>query len=206
MSKTDHDRALALAGIFQATALVRDIAHTGQLDPKDFETCLASLFKLDAQSCEDVYEGVASLKTGLVLINEQLRNPSDMAITRYVITLLTLERKLARRPELLQNIRTGIESIAAKLQYFPLTHETIIANLADLYSNTISTLSPRIIVNGEHAHLTNPENANRIRALLLAGLRSAVLWRQKGGSRWTLLLRRQALLREAQTMLASLEG
>lgn len=205
MPKTDHDRALALAGVFQATALVRDIAHTGQMDWHDFETCLTSLFKLDAASSEDVYGGIVSLKTGLRLVSAQLRNPSDMVITRYVITLLTLERKLAKRPELLQKIREGIESTAVKLQYFPLTHENIIANLADLYSATISTLSPRVIVNGEHVHLTNPENANRIRALLLAGLRSAVLWRQNGGGRLTLLLRRQSLLRETQTMLASLE-
>ncbi|MCB1807912.1 MAG: DUF489 family protein, partial [Candidatus Competibacteraceae bacterium] len=53
-------------------------------------------------------------------------------------------------------------------------------------------------------HLNRPDNANRIRTLLLAGLRSAVLWRQKGGGRLTLLLRRKALLAQAQAMLDSL--
>jgi high frequency lysogenization protein len=46
-------------------------------------------------------------------------------------------------------------------------------------------LSPRIMVNGDPAHLNNPENANRIRALLLAGIRAAMLWRQSGGGRLT---------------------
>lgn len=206
MPKTDQDRVLALAGIFQATALVRDIAHTGQMDMNDFEICLASLFKIDAASTEEVYGGITSLTTGLRLLAGQLRNPSDMAITRYVITLLTLERKLVRRPELLQKIREGIEATAIKLEHFSLTHENIVASLAEIYSATISPLSPRVIVNGEHVHLTNPANAERIRALLLAGIRSAVLWRQNGGGRLTLLLRRQALLREAQSMLGSVES
>ena len=66
---------------------------------------------------------------------------------------------------------------------------------------TISTITPRIMVSGNPAHLNNPENANRIRALLLAGIRGAMLWRQSGGGRWTLLLRRNVLLRETRMLL-----
>ena len=58
------------------------------------------------------------------------------------------------------------------------------------------------MVNGSQVHLNNPENANRIRALLLAGIRAAILWRQSGGSRWKLLVQRNALLREARSLLA----
>ena len=40
-----------------------------------------------------------------------------------------------------------------------------------------------------------------IRAVLLAALRSAVLWRQLGGSPWDFLLRRGELARAANALL-----
>jgi high frequency lysogenization protein len=77
-----------------------------------------------------------------------------------------------------------------------------LANLAGCYSETISTLSPRIVVLGEHGHLSNPDVANTVRALLLAAIRSAVLWRQCGGNRLQLLFGRRKLIAEAQRLLS----
>jgi high frequency lysogenization protein len=62
------------------------------------------------------------------------------------------------------------------------------------------------MVNGEHVHLTRKENADRIRALLLAGLRAAVLWRQSGGGRLLMLLRYKKLIAEAQRLLRRIKG
>jgi high frequency lysogenization protein len=205
MPQTDHDRTIALAGLFQATHLVREIAHSGRLDAEDFETCIASVFKTDAASSEDVYDGLAKLRTGLRLLAEHLLKPSDVEITRYSVALLALERKLGKQPRVMGEIGEGLRTVADKLQFFPLTHDNIIAGLADLYASTISNLSPRIMVHGAQIHLAKPENANRIRALLLAGIRAARLWRQSGGNRLGLILRRKPLLLEAQRALASLE-
>ena len=204
MPQTDHDRAIALAALFQAAGLVRDIAHKGQADPDAFAACLASLLKIDADNSEAVYGDMAKLLPGLRLLCEHLRYPKDMEITRYIINLLVLERRLARQPALLQTIRAGIEASIDKLNYLPLTHDTLIADFAQLYSATVSTLSPRIMVNGNPVYLTHPDNQNCIRALLLAGIRAAVLWRQSGGGRLALLFRRKALLKEAQRLLAAL--
>ena len=44
---------------------------------------------------------------------------------------------------------------------------------------------------GDPNVLQREENAARVRALLLAGIRSAVLWRQTGGRRWQLIFRRR---------------
>lgn len=41
-----------------------------------------------------------------------------------------------------------------------------------------------------------------IRALLLSAIRSAVLWRQMGGSQWDFLLRRGEMKRAARDLLA----
>ncbi|MFO1433180.1 MAG: high frequency lysogenization protein HflD [Candidatus Competibacteraceae bacterium] len=214
MSRTDHDQVIALAALLQASSLVRSIATTGQMDCGAFAACLGSLLKIDADSSEAVYGGMANLHLGLRLLCDHLQYPRDMEITRYVINLLVLERKLAKRPELLQKIRTGIESNLARLQQVAGTDPALPADLteldrlaadfAELYTTTVSTLAPRILVNGKPLYLTNPANQSRIRALLLAGIRAAVLWRQKGGGRLTLLFRRTALLAEGRRLLARL--
>ncbi len=205
MPKTDRDRVIALAGVMQAANLVRNIARNGQLEANDFAVCMTSLLQVDAPSTVDVYGGIDRLLTGLHLLEQQLHNPQDMELTRYVITLVRLERKLSRHDDLLALIGAGIQEVTQNLAHFPVTHSNAIARFADLYLKTISTLSPRIMVSGVQAHLNNPENANRIRALLLAGIRSARLWRQCGGSRWGLLLRRNVLLRETRLLLAQAE-
>ena len=51
--------------------------------------------------------------------------------------------------------------------------------------------------------LQNPRNAERIRALLLAGIRSATLWRQLGGNRWQLFFSRRKILKDAYALLRS---
>ncbi|NJN48294.1 MAG: lysogenization regulator HflD, partial [Candidatus Competibacteraceae bacterium] len=136
MPNTDHDRVIALAGLFLATTLVRDIARNGRADSDDFATCLESLLKIDAASSEDVYGSVSRLRSGLRLLKRHLSNPKDMEITRYVVALLVLERKLARHSAMLQRIREGIEATVEKLSYFPLGHENIIAGLAEIYAAT----------------------------------------------------------------------
>ena len=214
MSRTDHDRVIALAALLQASSLVRAIATSGQMDPGAFAVCLISLLRIDADSSEAVYGGMANLRLGLRLLCEHLQYPRDMEITRYVINLLVLERKLARRPDLLRKIRAGIESSLARLKQVAGADptlavdftelDTLAADFAELYTATISTLAPRILVNGKPLYLTNPTNQSRIRALLLAGIRAAVLWRQKGGGRLTLLFRRTALLAEGRRLLAML--
>lgn len=203
MPQTDQERVLALAALFQATSLVRNIAHQGQAEPEACYVCLASLLQIDPQNNAQVYGGPASLRPGLRSLCEQLQRPRDMEITRYIINLLMLERKLARRPDLVRQIRAGIEASIARLEHFSVVDEAMIADFAQLYTATISALTPRIMVQGNPLFLSNPDNQNRIRALLLAGIRAAILWRNSGGGRLTLLFRRNALLREGQRLLAA---
>ena len=49
--------------------------------------------------------------------------------------------------------------------------------------------------------MQQPEVANRVRTLLLAGIRSATLWRQVGGHRWQLLFQRKKLLDATRAVL-----
>ena len=98
---------------------------------------------------------------------------------------------------MIQQIAQGIEGARAKLVHFPKLHPNLLAHLADIYSQTVSQLQPRIMVKGEPNYLQNPDNQNRIRSLLLAGIRAAWLWRQVGGSRWRIVFGRNKLLEAA---------
>lgn len=211
MSHNVTDRTIALAAMFQATRLVAQIANTGNADEQALSTCLQSLLRIDAASTEAVYDDVANLRIGLQTLIEQLGGnaepsqdgqPKDLFITKYVAGVMVLERRLMKDAEMLQTISSGIERVQNQVEHFSLTHENVIAGLAHLYSQTISTMKPRIMVHGEHVYIGNTTNANKIRALLLAAIRAAVLWRQCGGSRWQLFFQRRAVLDEARRLLA----
>ena len=204
MERTDYNRALALAAIFQAASLVKDLAWRGHCDEHEFEILIGSLFAFDVEAPQDIYRGEANLRTGLERIEVQLKSggkPPDMEITRYAIGLIFLERKLQARPDMLEALGDGLKAAERQVEYFNMTHDSVIARLADVYQESISKLGPRIIVQGEQTHLSNPNVAARIRAALLAGIRAAVLWRQAGGSRWKLLLGRNRLIHEARDLL-----
>jgi len=191
------DRIIALAGIFQAAQLVHEIAKHAQADSDDVLTCLNSIVNDDPDSTIGVYGDLEKIRTGLICLNEQLglqEGKREVEITRYVMGMLFLERKLAKTPALMRAVGEGIEGAKRQLQHYPIDHENVIANLAGVYGDTLSTLSFRIMVSGEPANLANPALANKIRALLLAGIRSAVLWRQTGGRRWQLLFQRSKIV------------
>jgi high frequency lysogenization protein len=107
-------------------------------------------------------------------------------------------------------IRRGIEAAREQMKFFEASengetvHPRLVEKLAELYTQTISTLTPRIMVNGEHGHLSNPLIAAKVRAALFAGIRSAFLWHQLGGSRWQLLFSRKKIAGEAANILENL--
>jgi high frequency lysogenization protein len=192
-----EDRTLALAGIFQSAELVRQIARQGLIDQAPFESSIKSVLKLDAASTEEVYEGPRGIKMGLQILGKQLEpgGNRNMEIIHYVFGLIMLERKLRKREDLLETIREGIKVAIEQTKTKPVTHPDIIAQLAQLYSQTLSTFDYRLQVSGEPRYLDNQQNADKIRALLLTGIRSTVLWRQKGGNRWQFLFSRGKILR-----------
>ncbi|MGD8999522.1 MAG: high frequency lysogenization protein HflD [Granulosicoccaceae bacterium] len=207
MSKTITDKVIAFAGILQATHCVKDIARTGRTDNDALRASIESLFVIDAEKTEDVYGGLHGLRYGIgqgaklfASDNKQI----DMESMQYTIAAIQLERKLARQPQMLAQIADGIERARQQAAVFTTTHENVIANLAGLYSDTISTLKPRILVNGDPTWLNDTQNVQKIRALLLAALRSAVLWRQSGGTRLQLLFSRKKYLAEFQRLFNSL--
>jgi len=199
-----EDKVLALAGIFQAAELVYQIARHGRCDEQDLTASVGSILKLDAATTPEIYDGIAGVRTGLRVFLRELGGDTrtrQLEVLRYALGVVILEKRLRKRPDMLRVIRQGVERATLQAEHFSLTHPNVLANLAGLYSDTLSTFSYRIQVLGEPSHLQNPNNVNKVRTLLLAGVRSAVLWRQKGGKRWQLLLSRRTLLQTAETLL-----
>jgi len=203
MNYSQEDKTIALAGVFQAAQLVRDIAWQGKSNQIALESSLESLLNFDTPDVVSVFGNITGVIQGLRTIENQLDNSTkkrDTEVTRYAITLIHLQRKLEKDPEMLDTISQRLEDVKSHLNYFDLSHSNTIAKIAEIYKTTISTMQPKIIVEGEQAYLSNNDNADKIRALLLAGIRAAVLWRQTGGSRLHLLFSRKKYLTSAQSL------
>lgn len=199
---TFTNQTIALAGVAQATALVHQLATTGTADPAALRASISSLLKIDSSSVTDIFGGLSGVKLGLEQFQQQISGDvTHSESARYAAALVFLEQQLAEQPKILNTIHIGIQKAQAQADYFDLLHENVLANLGDLYYNTISTLQPRIMVNGDELYLSRPDTVNKIRALLLAGIRATLLWRQCGGARWKFLFYRKKLENEAKFLL-----
>lgn len=213
MSYTDQDRTLALAGVFQAAHLAQELARRGRADTHAYGASLYSILCLEAEATAAVYGGVRGLAAGLALVRDKLAGPpsaGDLEFARYVLGMMQLAARLQPQVHMQEQIKRGIERARAQSGDFAPdgdgAPETAIETLADLYTQTISTLQPRILVNGEHSYLTDTAIVNRVRTALFAGIRAAFLWHQVGGRRWQLIFRRAALVRAARKLLEDIDA
>ncbi|OBW91053.1 high frequency lysogenization protein HflD [Gallibacterium salpingitidis] len=201
--------ALALAGVCQSAKLVQQLAHQGSTSDQDLLVTLESLVVTQPQQTLDVYGGnLANIKLGLATLLEQLNGkhgPLDLELSRYWLSLLALEGKLNSNSDKKKQLVDRIQYLPTQLEFHDsLIDSSMLAILAGIYVDIISPLGAKIQVKGLPLYLQQPEIQNRIRACLLAGIRSAVLWRQVGGSKWKLLFFRSRLIQAAQQLYSSL--
>lgn len=200
-----QEQLVALGAVFQAAVLADKLARTGQISEAALGCMLGSLLVRDPKNTLEVYGGDdLNLRDGYrALLSALERDPASLQRDplRYALSLLGLERQLAKREDMLDLIGKRLDQIEQQVQHFGLTHENVVAASGSLYQDTLSTFRQRIQVQGDMRHLQQASNAAKIRAMLLAGIRSARLWRQLGGHRWQLLFSRGKLLKELQPML-----
>lgn len=188
-------RVLALAGMAQALKQVRRIAETGQADAAVLSTALDSVFRIDAASPVDVYGGRDAVVPGLMLLRDYFGNQgSDPVLPKLGLAVVQLERRFMQDAGVSGEVHHGILEIRPKAEQMGHTHPEVLAALGALYADTVSHLRPKVMVQGNPHYLGQANVVAEIRAVLLASLRSAVLWRQMGGSLWDFLLRRQQML------------
>ncbi|PLW66866.1 high frequency lysogenization protein HflD [Pseudohalioglobus lutimaris] len=198
-----EQQTLALAGVAQAARLVDQVSRTGTYPIEFLESSIHSLFEFEADDAAAIFGGVAGVKLGLnnlsaMLANRQGEETRDMV--RYVFNLLYLERKFAASEEMMAVVHSRLQHASFKAEHFAGHVNDVCHSVSGIYQDTLSKLRFRIKVSGSAQHLQDRQNADIIRAVLLAGLRSAFLWRQLGGRRWKLILQRKHLLQTAQNL------
>lgn len=198
MMDRDAEQTLALAAIAQSAFLVHQLSHHGLAAQDKFATLVKSLFVTHPKTAEEVYGTSAKLQLGLQVLAELLDGSSSIfshsEVLRYQMSLLFLEYKLARTPQLMNEVSKGLDRINILYPDADLAENPqAIRDISRLYLNTLSTLSFRIKVRGDMNHLKNDHIASKVRVTLFAGVRAAVLWRQVGGKRWHLLFKRKQI-------------
>ena len=198
-----EQQTIALAGVAQAARLVDQISKTGSYPLEFLTPSIHSLFQFEADSVEEIFGGVAGVKLGLNNLNSLLASrqaDENRDLARYVFAMLYLERKFATDPAMMSVVHTRLEHASFRAEHFANNVNDLCHSVSGIYQDTLSKLRFRIKVTGSAQHLQNSNNADVIRALLLAGIRSAFLWRQLGGRRWKLLWQRKQLLRTSQQL------
>ncbi|MCK8540627.1 high frequency lysogenization protein HflD [Yersinia ruckeri] len=206
MAKNYYDITLALAGICQSARLVQQLAHEGQCDNSVLYTSLNSVLLTNPDSTLAVFGGeekrlTMGLETLQVVLNAN-RQGSSAELTRYVLSLMVLERKLNAKKSAMNMLGERISQLDRQLAHFDLESETMMSALASIYVDVISPLGPRIQVTGNPTMLQSTLVQAKVRAALLAGIRATVLWQQVGGSRLQLMFSRNRLFKQAQSILA----
>lgn len=221
-----QNRALALAGVFQATQITHMTALGGRQQMGEsgqfyFEQLIkASLNIRPTQSNSphtlDFFHQLSDLSLGLKAFENCLIQPFSptpksklpkFANTKlpmsYAMALLHLEKKVYQNPEYVKIIEQSQQKILKQLSFFDhnYAHPSIIANLAQTYVDTAGSIHPRIMVRGHAEAFKDPAHTNRIRAALFTGLQMTHLWRQVGGSSWNFMFfGKRKLVRDIQDL------
>jgi high frequency lysogenization protein len=220
-----QNRALALAGVFQATQLTHMTALTGRQSIGDngnfyFEQLIKASLNIRPslnKNCQtlDFFNQLSDISLGLKTLEHSITQPfsttpksklpkfsSTKLPMSYAMTLLQLEKKVYSNPKFVEIIEQSQQKILRQLSFFDnnYLHPSIIANLAQTYIETAGQINPRIMVRGNAEAFKDSAHTNRIRASLFTGLQLAHLWRQLGGSSWGLIFSKKKLLQDIQNL------
>ncbi|MFP1721361.1 high frequency lysogenization protein HflD [Lonsdalea quercina] len=207
MAKNYYDITLALAGICQSACLVQQLATTGTCPQAALQTSLNSVLVTDAASTLEIFgNDENNLKLGVETLLRILGSSSREKIgadqSRYTFSLMALERRLNKNGNALSELGNRVDQLGRQLEHYELLSDPMINVLAGIYVDVISPLGPRIQVTGSQEVLKNAQVQAKVRAILLAGIRAAVLWQQIGGGRLQLMFSRATLVKQAQQILS----
>ncbi len=197
---------MALAGMFQSATMIEQLARKGDINQAAFDCCIDSLFTFESNSVLDIYGDLAGLNRGFQALVDYLsgrNSQTGKSVAYYIMSMMKLSTNLIRQDALSNQLHNDLQNIQRNSIDFELSRNSLISKIDSLYQQTISQLQPRIVVRGEQIILSDADNAARVRALILAGIRSAVLWHQLGGSKWKLIFSRKKYVDCAKRLLSS---
>ena len=211
VNQNSINQTVALAGLAQSIRIVQNIAWKGDCNPTDFKSVIASLIRIDAASAIAVYDGSFEVSTGLRILKQQLdtKNPNkDPEFVALAINLINLQKQLASNTRLLDNLSHSIAKISEKYSDQDFYQNDDIFNelleaCSTAYKQSVSKLPNRIQVKGEPKYLKIDTNQIKVRAALLCAMRSIVVWRQSGGSRWHFFFKKKDILSAVSYLLSN---
>ncbi len=199
------DQVMALAAIVQSARLARQVAYKGDVAQEDLSNCLKGVFVLDPESVQDIVGEPQNLKASLQILSDMFSRPAGFLrndeILQYALSMMRLERQLAEETEMLDTIRSSLESLSLANQEPQLIDDITVNELASIYRRTISKLPGRFQVSGDVKYLKSPHITLKVRAVLFAGIRYAVLWHQLGGRRSNLIFHRRQIFHTIKQLL-----
>jgi len=188
---------MALTALFQIAHMLKEIAWNGT--PRNKKSLSIMTQSVLTSSIDDVfnsYQELDDLQVGLDALASSFKiskKVEDKDIARYALSFIHLERKLAKDQDRLDRIASGLERVRKLIKIHPCTHEAIMANLASIYTDNISTLKFQLHISGRSVYINDASSSNVLRTLILAGVRAAVLWHQLGGRRWHLMINKDSI-------------
>ena len=193
-----QERTIALAGVLQACQQVQSLARTGHANSDAFDNSLQSILVLDAVNTPAVFGGIEGLRSGLALLKEGVLNSTsgdDLELLRYMMSILQLQTQLYRDDQKFSSFGQSVERLSSY------SNDELIDACSSAYQSHISVLRPQIIVQGEQEHLQQDGVPEKVRTMLLAAIRAAVLWQQKGGGKFRLVWERTRMRHAADEFL-----
>ena len=186
-----QSQAWAFAALFLAIDSVRALAERGEVRSEAELTLLPSLLTTNAADIADYYgEPHDPLTRGRDAFLRVFNGKNDQQGLRYSAQILHVERRLAKKAALMAVLKERLHAAERQAEHYPVNYDNLIASFAATYQETASKAAGRILISGAPQWLRQPDMVNRIRALLLTGVRAAALWRAYGGNRWQLLFAR----------------
>ena len=192
MINVHRQKTMALAAIFQAAALADSLARKGSVEPEAMKILLESIIIFDTDNPEAIYGNPKHLILGLRTLESCL-----------TVSGLQLESQLSKSDKLLNTLRQRLEQAQMQLMHFnnDVSAQGVVNNFAGAYVDTVGTLRFRLQIKGNQQKLQTVGVPEQVRAVLLAGIRAAWLWKRLGGRRWHLLFTRSQILDELRILI-----
>ncbi len=200
----NRDQVVAFAGLFQSAILVYQLANKSSHDTDALNYSGLSIIRVTSDSVIEIFGSIEAVALGYktvdAVLSGKLANISRN-IFGYAIAMHQVSQKLARSPHISDVVQQRLQELEHQHLFVSdgnrladleqIDQDLLFQQLAELYTSTISTLEPRIIVQGAEGRLTNPATVDKVRTALFAGIRAAYLWHQLGGRRWHLIMFRR---------------
>ncbi len=166
------------------------MAHAGSTDENLLSRMTRTAMMLDTPEPEQLFGNAADLSAALTLLAEVGGGRPDagqLEVLRMANAALQLQAALRGSDLIRDKLGRRLSRLDPDAHDIPFADD-VYFSLNDLYTETLSQLSPSIVVNGSKGYLQNAVLVAKVRSALLAAVRNAWLWHQLGGRRWHLLV------------------